>query len=251
MSRNRAVFMLAIFTALCAAVLMFVNVGFVWLRVLIGVPFVLLLPGQALMLFVDPDGQLGGFEWFALTVGASISLTTLVGMGLAASPLGLNADYLVAGLAFVVLLALIAARTPAAPPVRPRPVRTYRYSIRRASLGAVALIGCALLVLLLSIPDLGMSRRGDVVQLWGLPDQSGGLRIGANNINAASQDYRLTIEQGGRLISEQKLELPPGGSRVFEVRRSATWTTSAPVVAVLSATDGAIAPRSISVWTTE
>ena len=46
MSRNRAVFMLAIFTALCAAVLMFVNVGFVWLRVLIGVPFVLLLPGS-------------------------------------------------------------------------------------------------------------------------------------------------------------------------------------------------------------
>ncbi len=99
MSRNRAVFLLAIITALCAAVLMFVNVGFVWLRVLIGIPFVLLLPGQALMLFVDPDGQLGGFEWFALAVGASISLTTLVGMGLAASPLGLNADYLVAGLA--------------------------------------------------------------------------------------------------------------------------------------------------------
>ena len=186
MSRNRAVFLLAIITALCAAVLMFVNVGFVWLRVLIGIPFVLLLPGQALMLFVDPDGQLGGFEWFALTVGASISLTTLVGMGLAASPLGLNADYLVAGLASVVLLALIAARTPAAPPPRPRPVRSYRYSIRRASLGALALIGCAILVLLLSFPDLG------TVATWrGGPTLGATRRVGRPSYRRQQHQRRL------------------------------------------------------------
>jgi len=251
MSRRRAILLVTIVIALAATFLVFANPAWVWLRVLVGIPFVLLLPGQAIMLFIDPDGRLGGFEWFTLCVALSIALTTLLGMGLAASTAGLTTSGIVAALTVVAFLALLAAQTQTSSVPDSRATQTRRNSVQRASSGALALLACTLVILLLTIPGLGAGTTGRVVQLWGLPDGAGGLRIGTKNINTTSQHYHLTIEQGGRLISEQQFDIPAGTQRIFEVKKTATWTKGSPVTAVLTAADPRVAPRSISVWTTE
>jgi hypothetical protein len=251
MSRDKAMLIVAAATGICASVLLVGANGPVWLRVLFGIPFILLLPGQATLLFVDPDGRLGSLEWAAWSVGISISMSALVGMGLAASR-GLTASAMIVSLALVTLLALVAAhRRAVGEPDRLAAV-TRRNPVWRMAFGTIALLACALAVLLISAPNQNVGQRGHTVQLWGLPDSSGGgLRIGAANIDAPSKQYSLTIEQGGRLISQQSFDMPAGSRRLFEVKESATWTRSAPVSAVLTDVDGSLSARTISVWPAE
>jgi hypothetical protein len=252
MNRNRAIIFVAIATTLCATVLLFASKsGPIWLRAIVGIPFALLLPGQAAMLFVDPDGQLGGFEWFTLSVSVSIATTSLLAMGLAAS-VGLTTLGVVTAITLVTLLTLLGAGARAgALPVRgQQPAR--RNSLQRMTYAAVALLTCAGLVLALSIPTAPVGHSAQVVQLWGLPDKTaGGLRIGAANIDATSRHYVLRIEQGGRLISVQDVDMPAGSERLFVVKKSATWTNSSPVTAVLADVSGKVTPRTVSVWTIE
>jgi hypothetical protein len=248
MSQNRAILLTSIAAVIAATILIFAGPGSLWLRMIVGVPFVLLLPGHAVMLYIDTEARFGGFEWFALAVGTSIALTTLVGMGLASSAAGLTAAGMVVALLVVVLLTLAAAGTRSASQPPRRQLPTHRGSLQRASYGALGLIVCALVIIAISMSSVGTSRT-QVVQLWGLPDSAGdGVRIGATNVDAKSRHYSLVIEQGGRLISRQGLQLPAGAGHVFEVRKSATWTSSAPVSAVLTDLDGAVSPRSVSVW---
>lgn len=247
MSRDRAMLLVGVITVFCAGVLTLAATGPVWLRVAIGLPFIFILPGQATLLFVDPDGRLGSFEWATWSVGVSIAISALVGMGLAAS-FGLSANGMIVSLTVVTLLALLAAhRRALGEPDRLAAV-TRRNPVWRTAFGTLALLACAVVVLMLSIPGAGATQRGQTVQLWGLPDKSGGVRIGVDNIDAPSKRFQLTIEQGGQLISQQSLDLPVGSRRNFAVKQSATWTRSAPITAVLSDTDGSLQPRTISVW---
>jgi len=248
MSRHRALAFVALITLVGLLILLFATTQLLWLRVLFGIPFVLLLPGQAVLLMLDPDGQLGGFEWFTLSVGTSIAITMLIGIGLAVT-VGLTAAGLALALTAVIFMAIFVANAKTASLSEGGPTPTGHNSIQRATFATAALVGCLLLVLLLSIPTPDTGRALDVVQLWGLPDQtSGDLRIGVNNVNASSQHYRLAIRQGDRLISEQVLDIPAGSNRIFVVKKSATWTNSSPVIAVLTDPSGLVSPRTISVW---
>jgi hypothetical protein len=236
MSRNRTLLALAIATALGAAVLLLAGDGLVWLRVVLGIPFALLLPGQAVMLFVDSEGNVSGFELATIALAATVGVAT---------------GGVVAAIAAVTMLSLVAAALRAGNEPSRRPQASRRDLAHGAWLGALALLGCTAAVLLLSIPGLSGSRSAQVVQLWGLPDTAdGSLRIGVNNVDATSLHYTLKIEQGGRLVSVQQLVLPAGKDRLFIVKRSALWTASEPVAAVLTDSSGAVATRSISVWTT-
>jgi hypothetical protein len=251
MSRDKAMLIVAAATGACAAVLLVTANGPVWLRVLFGIPFIFLLPGQATLLFVDPDGRLGSLEWATWSVGISISISALVGMGLAASS-GLAGNATIVALTLVTLLALVAAHQRAVGEPDRLAAVTRRNPVWRMVFGTIALLVCALAVLLVASPSQNTAQRGHTVQLWGLPDASGGgLRIGADNIDAPSKQYRLTIEQGGRLISQQSFDMPAGSHRTFEVKSTATWTRSAPVSAVLTDLGGALPPRTISVWPSE
>lgn len=250
MSRNRTLLALAIATALGAAVLLLAGDGLVWLRVVFGIPFALLLPGQAVMLFVDSEGNVSGFERLTLAISISVAITSLATIALAAT-VGVATGGVVAAIATVTMLSLAAAALRAGNEPSRRPQASRRDLAHGAWLGALALLGCTAAVLLLSIPGLGGSRSAQVVQLWGLPDTAdGSLRIGVNNVDATSLHYTLKIEQGGRLVSVQQLVLPAGKDRLFIVKRSAMWTTSEPVAAVLTDSSGVVATRSISVWTT-
>jgi hypothetical protein len=251
MTRDRAMRLVAIATGVCAAILLVAAGGPVWLRVLVGIPFVLLLPGQATLLFVDPDGRLGGLEWATWSVGISIAVSSLVGMGLAAS-LGLTASAMIVALTLVTLLALVAAQRRAIGEPDRLAAVTRRNPVWRTAFGAIVLLTCTLAILLISTPGPSAAQPGKTVQLWGLPDSTGGgLRIGADNIDASSKHYRLTVEQGGQLISQQSFDLPAGSRRLFVIKKSATWTRSAPVTAVLADADGVLPSRTISVWPSE
>ena len=250
MSRNRAILLVAVATVVFAAVLLLAGDGLVWLRALVGIPFVLLLPGLAAMLTVDPDGRLDVAESFALAVGLSVSVTMLLGVALAIV-IGLTAVGMIAALTVTTLCALAVARirTGSSSPRHQTPTR--RNPGWRAAYGTLVLVACALLILAVSIPDAGVTQSGPTVQLWGLPNPAGdGLRIGANNVNAPSQHYRLTIQQGDHLISRQEFEMKAGSAHVFVVRKSAMATVTAPVVGVLTDTSGIVAQRTISVWPT-
>ena len=108
-----------------------------------------------------------------------------------------------------------------------------------------------MLILAVSIPYPGASRSGSTVQLWGLANRShDGVTIEANNVNAPSDRYALTVSQGGRMISRQEFTMNPGTAHIFIVRPAALWTTTAPVEAALTDARGVVPPRTISVWTT-
>ena len=249
MSRNRAILLVGVATVVFAAVLLLAGNGLVWLRALVGIPFVLLLPGLAAMLTVDPDGRLDVAESFALAVGLSISVTMLLGVALA-TVLGLSAVGMIAALTTGTLAALIVALIRTGSSRRRTPTR--RNPGWRAAYGTLVLVACALLILAISIPDAGVTQSGPTVQLWGLPGKSGdGLRIGVNNVNAPSQHYRLTIEQGDRVISTQEFDMQAGTAHIFVVKQAALPTTTSPVVGVLTDTSGVVAQRTISVWATE
>ena len=250
MSRNRAILLVGVATVVFAAALLLAGNGLVWLRALVGIPFVLLLPGLAAMLTVDPDGRLDVAESFALAVGLSISVTMLLGVALATVP-GLSAVGMIAALTATTLAALVVARIRTGSPSHRR-TPTRRNPGWRAAYGTLVLVACALLILAISIPDVGVTQSGPTVQLWGLPGKSGdGLRIGVNNVNAPSQHYRLTIEQGDRVISTQEFDMQAGTAHIFVVKKAALPTTTSPVVGVLTDTSGVVAQRTISVWVTE
>ena len=250
MSQSRTVFLLGLLTAVAAVLVLFLGPEFAVMRAAVGIPFVLLLPGQAVMLYVDPDGRLGGLESFALSIATSISLVALLGMALAVSPWQLTAEGMVVAIACATLLMLVFSRVRAVrqPPKIPNAAR--RSLVQRMPAAALGVLGCAIAVLLLSVPIPSSSNGAGTVQLWALPE-AGSIRMGANNVDAKSRQYTLTIQQAGRPISEQQLDLPPGSSRIFVVTQSATWTNSAPVTAVLTDQTGSISPRSISVWMTQ
>ena len=248
MTRNRAIFLVATATAIVGIGLLLAEQGPVWLRVLFGLPFVLLLPGHALMLLVDPAERLGRAEWFALSLGASISITIFSGMALATTSFGLNASGMVLLLTVLTLALSFAARAQTPAELLEAVPSPRRNPELRAVINTLVLMTCVLLVLMAMTSGVGADGRGSIVQLWGVPAKSGGVRIGANNINAPSDSYRVVIEQEGRLISKQVFNMPPGGGRVFEIKKSATFTTRSPNTATLADVSGEVATRTVSVW---
>ncbi|MDR3687319.1 MAG: DUF1616 domain-containing protein [Coriobacteriia bacterium] len=250
MNRDRTAIIIALVAVACAALLLTVGDSVVWLRVIVGVPFVLLLPGHAVMLYVDPEGRLGVAEWFVLAVGTSISITMLVCAGLATT-VGLYEHGTIVGIAAATLVALVVASLRNTDELPRGKVPGRRHPGRRLAWGAAALLGCVLFVGLLAIPFDTTAEATQTVQLWGLPNNAdGSLSIGTHNVDATSHRYTLTIAQQGQLISRQEFYLPAGTTRTFVVKRSALLTASAPVTGELVDATSAVSKRSISVWAT-
>jgi len=248
MTRSRAILIGATATALISVALLLGDQAPTWLRVLLGIPLIFVLPGHALMLLVDTEERLGRAEWFALSLGGSLSITILTGMALAITPFGLSAQTMILLLALLSLALTFAAqaRTPA--PLLDEELPPQRTPALRGALNTMLVMACMLLVLAAAVPSADTAKGGGIVQLWGVPAKSGGVRIGAKNVNAPQSRYRIRIEQEGRLISEQEFDMPEGGGRIFEVQKAATFTTRSPIEASLSDVDAEVATRTVSVW---
>jgi hypothetical protein len=250
----------------CLAVLGLSPADWTILRALAAVPFLFLLPGMSILLIIDPECRLAGFEWFTLAASSSVAVVVLTNVGLAAfGLLGAQGTVLVLASAITVtcvasmlglgdtgdrLVPSIASMLGLRDAARGL-IPSRRSPLRRGAIAAACLLTVAAIVIGLSRDELRPSPSAQVVMLWGLPDGSGGLTIGAQNVDASSKAYRLTISQQGRQISEQSLDLATGTRRVFVVKASATLTKNAPVEAQLVDLSGKVATRTVSVWTTE
>jgi hypothetical protein len=121
--------------------------------------------------------------------------------------------------------------------------------MRRMTWGVIGILVCSGLIVAVSTPLKSTTRSTDTVQLWGLPDSANkDIRVGVANVDAATRDYRISISQGGRTISEQPIDLPAGTNRLFVVRRTALWTDAAPVEVTVSDAASTVMTRTISVW---
>lgn len=205
-----------------------------WLRLLVGAPLVLLLPGYCLAVAVDPTQRLGRAETMTIAIGGSIALTALVGLVLASLGVRLTeAAWLVwlGALTFVEALVAewrvgrhAAEQPPDAPPLLVPLV------------AAVLALGCfsAAIVGLTGSFHL-RSATGQVLQLWALPEPSSAdtkVQVGVANLVSGTPFYHLRVTQQGAVIFQTSFNLPKGSTRTFVIRRSAASTS--PVRAVLT-----------------
>lgn len=244
MRRSRDFLIVGVMTAASTVALTLAPASFVWLRVAIGLPFALLLPGLGLMLMCDPERRLGGLEWFALSLGGSLAITAFAAMSLAAT-VGLTAQGATAVLAVMTLGEVMIAWAVSLL-TQTETVRT-RGAAWDAWMGSAALVAGALLVLALSVPQDTTTSRG-TTQLWGVPGSTGDVRIGARNVDAPSARFLLTVDQGGRMITTQRIDMPAGTQALFDVKASAMPLPRAPITAVLTDERGTVGLRTISVW---
>lgn len=249
MRRAAADIAVALAAVVAGAVLLFVRPDIPWVRVSLGLPLVLLLPGAALASLADREKRLEAVEWLTLSVAASIGLAVVAGMALGAS-VGLTADGLLVTLVAATLVSLLAAYARSSPEPEVDSTRFHQRRVAHLALGLVGLLALGFLVIAVSTPGIPPSEHG-VVQLWGLPDGAGGLRLGARNIDAEEDRYVLTVRQGDQTITQQRVVLPEGATHIFEVKQTAIITTSAPVAASLADEGGKLAERTVLVWSAE
>jgi len=247
MSRRTELFLFALAVTVIYAILARMGSDPTPLRVLLGIPFVFLLPGHALTLLVDPRGRLDRLEWFTVAIGSSLSIAVLVGLVLADSRTGFTPGGWLSMLWGATLLLVVAAAWPhkSSPTTLLPEVRTTARYLPSAAL----LIGCLMVILAALTPVAPPARGiGDVLQLWVLPTTDGlGARVGVDNLTDTSTSYLLKVTQRGKVLSQQRLDMSAKTNRIIEVQPRATEATAAPIVAELSDINRVVLRR-VSLW---
>jgi uncharacterized membrane protein len=216
--------------ALAALVLTMLGVSSPALRLLLGLPLALLLPGYALTAALFPGRALDGTDRALFTLGLSLSAAILYGFVLNRTPWGLRPESWAVILSNIVLgSSLIAfarrhfssARSASATDDQPAQTAQSGAAARpRLSLGVGQglLLGLAIAVIagavLLARGEAALRPAPEVIQLWMLPGdaaESPTLRVGLNSVGPAAGDFRLQIERGGYIVREwPSLTVTPG-----------------------------------------
>jgi hypothetical protein len=210
------------------------------LRVLVGVPFVLVAPGYALQAAMFDPGSLGRTERAVLSLGLSIAVGIIAGLLLNLTPAGLNRD------SWSLLLGAIAAAGAVAAMVRGRIRQTRANVAWPKPLDALSLLAATVML----ASAFGVARAGAAeqrtgfTQFWlrpvdGSPAASGPLRIGVHSYELAPETFQVEVRSPGAVAHRlPSIELHPGESWEFELPSP---TTAEPVEAVLYR-DGVHAP---------
>ena len=240
----------SIATVLAVVFLALVAPAASFLRLVVSVPLVFILPGLAILSAWDPKRELGRVERFTISVALSISLTIGLGMLLALSPMGLSTGGCLLMLSVVTFagnaLALSRGaedfRSPEGPSATLRPLLPI----------AVSLAAVALLVGITLAGGTYRPSSGELVQLWMLPDAaetSGRVKVGATRRVSDTSRFRLEYSQGSTTASDTQFELEPGQSMAFPVELPAgTPDTASPLTARLTGVDTPTQSRSVTRW---
>jgi hypothetical protein len=216
MSRKSLDLALVCALALAALTLTLLGASSPALRLLLGLPLVLMLPGYALTAALFPQRTLGGTNRALFTLSLSLSTAILCGLVLNRTPWGLRPESWAVALSDVALggslvafvrRRLISARaTQGELALMPQPGATGRL---RLSIGQSLLFGLAIMViagaLLLARSEAALRPAPDVIQLWMLPVDGTApprLRVGVNSVGLAAGDFRLQVERGGYIIHD-------------------------------------------------
>lgn len=205
--------------ALAALALTLLGASSPALRLLLGLPLALVLPGYALMSALFPRRMIGGVERGLFTLSLSLGTLILCGFVLNRTPWGLRPDAwamvlsdvtLGAGMIAVARRHLIPAGRACA--AQDQQARAAQSAIARRpriglSLGQSVLFGLAIALVagavLLARSEAALRPAPDVIQLWMLPgDEAATMRVGVNSVGAAAGTFRLQIERGGYIIRE-------------------------------------------------
>lgn len=219
-----------------------------WLRVVLGVPLALFLPGYALMAVLFPrrtGSTLRDSTRIMFAIGTSIVIGILASFLLNFTPLGINALPVTATLSGLTLLmcvlgwrALGVEQRFAAVPLREQLER------RGFSLSQLSLLGIALMIAIgavaYSIQEASRIQTPDVLEMWLLPAQpdDGTLRFGVRNINATQTDYRIEVQRNGFTLYEwRQISVSPGQTWEVTTTLGADLPGNGPIVASLYAAD--------------
>lgn len=187
-------------------------------RVMLGLPLVLVLPGYAVTAAMFPKDTLGVPEKVVLSLGLSLVLAALGGIVLNWMPWGLRTS------SWAVLLGTVSLGASGVALVR-RWRATGDDSVTmqanlKINLGQGILFGLAALVTIVAIgiARIGATRQSDqgFTQLWILPanevNQSA-VRVGVRSGESAVVRYGLQVEAGGSVVLDwPSIELDPGES---------------------------------------
>lgn len=223
------------------------------LRVVTGLPLVLLLPGYAATELVLPrSAPMGRFERLVLNVGLSIALCVVLGLVLDLLPGGLTTDSWTLALAGITLaLCTTVALTRRARADARKPTRPTLSGARAAVLYGVS---GAVLVGAFLIARGGAVRQEEqatFTQLWALPAHRASqpaVRIGVRSFERSTTNFRVVVR-----LRHRTLRIWPR----ITLQRGAQWEVrdplpslrpNGPVVVVLSRSGRSGAYRSVTAW---
>lgn len=231
-----------------------------WVRAWFGLPVVALIPGYALVTSMDPRGRLRAPERLALSIGASLSATIIVGLLVSISPAGLHRETWAAGLGlFAILTSLLALhRTKGMRAVSTQhesPSPAWRDVVVQSTIVltmtatlAIALAAAA------AAPIIGSEQavehgEASVMQLWVAPAESvtDALSIGIDNPGRTGFVCVLRIKHGPGPAIERLLLVGPEDSVSLSVQRDADASIMFPTEISLLGRDGSPL-RYIDVW---
>jgi uncharacterized membrane protein len=221
-SRKYYGLILAVVLGDALAIALFLALGGGAVRVLVALPFVLVLPGLALTAALFPTGALDVAERLLFSLGLSLAITALGGLVLQLTPWGLRS----ASWALLLGLVTLAAGAAAFLRRRGRPRPEMIGQSRRGLSGAQALC-CALAALVLA-GAMAVTVRGaqdqvpvGFTQLWIVPaggDQSS-VELGLSNREPDTTGFRVQFEVDGKVRRTWAPTLASG----------ATWSETVPL----------------------
>jgi hypothetical protein len=185
------------------------------LRLILGGPVVLVIPGYALSVALLPDPAVDWPTRVLLTGGLSVACLALAGIALNATPFGLNP---VSWGVFIWALTLIAAavavaRTRMLPVVATGSQTNRLRSIPMRPAAIVTLAGLTLLgAMWIAVTPVAEQPQQGYTLLWGTPstsDQSNTIQFGVRSLESGPTNYHLRIVSGDQVIRDVTLALNP------------------------------------------
>ena len=231
---------LAVMLASCVAVIGSLAAHNAVIRVVLGLPLALLLPGFALTALLLPQRKLTVAEWLAYTVGLSLACLVLSGLVLNLTLWGLTPE------SWIVLLGLIALaasglayrRQQRQPqnPIRSGVPESFSLSLRQltflALTGAVTLTALAVAL----APSPQQAVEGYTV-LWadrGADDNAGRIVFGVDSKELSPERYRLEVTIADRLIRQwPAISLAPGETFTASLTLDASALNNSPLAGTL------------------
>jgi Protein of unknown function (DUF1616) len=195
------------------------------LQAILALPFVLFVPGNALVKAIFPQDDLKWVERFLLAIGLSLGVTILSGLVLNITPWGLQADsWLLILSAFTLEASGIAIGRRWRMPASDTALHRSYFPLRQ-----VVLLGLAMVLIVFALKLTFTPRAAEGIQgytsLWILPKAEtdpASLIIGIHSQETAPTQYILQITFNGQLLQEwSAISLAPGEESLKSIARPA------------------------------
>jgi uncharacterized membrane protein len=184
------------------------------LRVVLSLPFVLLVPGNALAGVIFAGKNLRGVEKLLFALGFSLAAMVITGLVLNLTPWGLQTNSWLMALSIVTLIASpIAMGRRRQEPIQPPSTARFSMSFRQVLFLSLAALLISLALGLTFTPSPPNNIQG-YTALWISPeagDQPGAILIGVHSQEFETTHYQLRVTHNGQLQQEwPNISLSPG-----------------------------------------